>query len=344
MKQAILICMIAFTPTIFAKNQPPPPPAWDANLFSQDSQCISSHLEFLYWKAMENSLSYVLKTNAVPWNNDDTYPIGNYKNADFNIDPGFRIAMSYFRAPRYWEVWGMYTRLTSRGTAQESPPSNPNEYLDSVWTSYLSTLTQAKTWIHLNYNVADLFVDRYFNPNPHLRLRLIGGITGAWIDQNWTTRYYDIANKTTRIRNEWKFGGCGLRIGMYADWFWTSDIYLTLRGTLAALVGPYMNRVFQTTTAQPDPTYNPSLPIRNVTYRDTRSATHLQLILGPSWQKNWDPVRSELFVGYELNGWLNLQEIYHSTGANAASGPKEPWITTGVLTLQGLTTRLTLDY
>gem|GEM_PF-4211976 len=68
-----------------------------------------------------------------------------------------------------------------------------------------------------------------------------------------------------------------------------------------------------------------------------------QFYFGPSYQKNFPNQRLEIFVGYELVTWLNLQEIYHST-SGAPSDPKETWINTSALALQGLTARASIDF
>ena len=169
----------------------------------------------------------------------DNGATGYYKNSTFNSEPGFRLGASFFRAPHFWEIWGQYTRLTSRGSDQVSAPSNSGQYLNGVWPTYGDNqLIKASTTVHFNYNVADISFDRVFQPNPHLRLRLTGGITGAWMNQDQTIKYLDTSNLTTFVRNEWKYGGCGLRCGLDGDWYWFEDLYMTSLFTVAALVGP----------------------------------------------------------------------------------------------------------
>ncbi len=336
---------LAIPALAFAKPTQAPPPAWDSNLFRSDAQVVSAHLEFLYWKAQEGDLDYALKMKTAAWGPSNSYAQGNYQNGSFGMDPGFRVSVSYFRAPKEWEVWGSYTRLTSRGDDSVGKPGPTSVFLTGTWPQTLTLpLTGASSSLHLNYNVADAMANRYFHPNAHLRLRLLGGITAAWMDQNWVVQYFD-ANpaESTRIQNRWKFGGAGFRFGLMADWFWTSDIYLTARGTVGALMGCYKNVSKQTTTVAATGADNAAIPIRNATYRDGRATVTMQAMLGPSWQKNFDCTRVELFAGYEITAWSNLQEIYRSTaaGANAA---KETWINSSLLSFQGLTTRLTMDF
>jgi hypothetical protein len=315
----------------------------DLDLFRRNCQVFSSHLEFLYWKTVESDLIYAQKMNHPAWGPANNAVQGTYQTSNFNIDPGFRLSLSFFRAPRYWELWAAYTRLTSRGTDSISAPSSATQFLTAAWPMPLmGQLSDATSSLHLNYNVADFYIDRYFNPNPHLRIRMIAGLTGTWLNQNWTIRYFDIANNTARVKSAWDFWGCGIRFGMAGDWFWTNDIYLTVKGTLAGLMGPYHNKTFQTTTAL-GAGYNSTLPIRDAGYRDTRPVGNLQLIIGPSWQSNWTNARTELFVGYEFNSWLNLQEVYHST-LGTPTDFKETWINSGMIGLQGLSARFTVDY
>ena len=341
-------CTIFAAASAMAATQPQTqPPRYDADLFRRDTPVFSSHLEFLYWKVDEGALDYAISMNSPAWDSSgtDNYALGNMKRSIFNIDPGFRIGLSYFRAPHYWEIWAQYTRMTSRGHTDSKSPNGASEYLTGTWPQILSSpIVQAKTSLHLNYNVADFLADRYFNPNPHFRARLLGGLTGAWINQNWSIHYFDASDEHTDIYSKWLYGGVGLRLGTTFDWFWTNDIYLTARGTVAALLGYYRNRTKQTLSAGAGTgAQNTALPVRNVSYSDTRAATSLQLIVGPSYQKNLPGVRLEAFVGYELTTWNNLQEVYRST-SGTPSAAKETLINTGILCLQGLTARLTLDY
>ena len=314
----------------------------DLDLFRRNCQVYSSHFEFLFWKTVATDLIYAQKMNQPAWGPDNNGVQGAYKTSCYNIEPGFRISQSFFRATRFWEVWGSYTRLTARGERSTTPSSVPTEFITASWElPFMGPLQSATSSLHLNYNVADLFVDRLFYPNPHLRVRMIAGLTGTWLGQNWTSKYFDLTN-SSRIRNAWNYWGAGLRFGMTGDWYWTDNVYLTVKGTLAALAGSYHNRTRQTTTALA-PGYNSTLPIRNASYRDTRPVGNIQVMIGPSWQQNWTKSRLELFVGYELNAWMNLQEVYHST-LGTPSAAKPTWISSGFLGLHGLTSRLTLDY
>lgn len=127
------------------------------------------------------------------------------------------------------------------------------------------------------------------------------------------------------------------------DWYWGNNVYVTGSGIIGVFMGGYWNQSLQTVSFQLTSLDNPQTPIRNAKFFDPRASFMAQVAFGPSWQKNYDNSRVELFVGYEMNIWTNLQEIYHST----AGGPfaaKETWVNNSLLALGGLTTRLTIDF
>lgn len=332
-----LLCLssVAFASQPVPPPNPVEPPGWDADLWRQNEQLWAGHAEFLYWATVEGGLNYAVKMNHP--GPDISAAIGKFHNSEYNIEPGLRVSVSFFRAPHYWELWYSYTRLTARGTDRVSAPSGTGEFLDAAWPFPGSDpLTNAKSSIHLNYNVADGYFCRVFHPNEHLRVRMIGGISGTWLDQTLGISYKDAIGNTEFVRTQWKYWGCGLRGGIMGDWYWYSDFYITSRATLAAYVGNYRNRTYQAASTQ-------SLPLRNADYTDARGVINAQFLLGPSWQKSHPKWRIELFAGYEINMWANLQEVYHST-LGTPQAPKETWINSSLLTLNGLTTRITIDY
>ena len=339
---SIGLCITALTLSLEAKQETKQPP-FDADLFRKDDQVCSAHGEFLFWRVQEGDLDYAIKMNQPAWGPSNCYADGNFETATFNGDPGFRVAFSFFRAPRYWEVKGQYTRLTARGSNSCSKPNAEDEYLTGTWPQiFTNAVAGAKSHIHMNYNVGDLFVDRVFNPNPHLRLRFLGGGIVAWINQDWKVQYVDSSNNQTTINNRWKFIGGGLKTGTCVDWYWGLNVYITASATFAAVLGNYKNYSKQTTNFQAAG-YDTSLPLRDGYYSDVRPVFTTQFIFGPSYHRNFPNNRLEFFVGYELNTWSNLQEIFHST-SGSPSAAKETWVNASMIALQGLTSRLTVDF
>lgn len=348
---AIALAIPAFAAPKLAAQQMPAQPVYskceeecDPDLFKKDAQIYSGHVEFLYWSLTEGGLDYALKMRHDAWGPTPSFAQGSFENATYGVDPGFRIGLHYFRAPHYWEVKWQYTRMTSRGENDVKKPEAATEFLTGTWPQIsTSPLTRAKSNIHFNYNVIDMIIDRVFFPNPHLRLRVLGGGVVAWMNQDWNVHYFDSIANTTHIRNRWSYAGGGLKIGTLVDWYWTWDLYMTALASFGVLIGGYSNHAKQTTTFQPDPADNTAVPIRNTSYNDVRPTFTAQMLLGPSWQKNFSCNRVEVFAGFEMNTWLNLQEVYRSTSGDP-SAAKETWINSSMLAFYGLTTRVTVDF
>ncbi len=330
------------------KESPPPEaPPFDADLFRKDAQVFSAHLEFLYWTVEEGGLDYALKMDQPAWGPSNSYAMGNFQTAGYGFDPGMRLSLSFFRAPKNWEVKWSYTRLTNRGSDRAKAPTEAGQYLTGTWPQIFPTasnpLTRATSSLHFNYNVADMLISRVFYPNPHLRLYFTGGPATAWMKQDWYIHYNDAFSNVTRLHNTWTFAGGGLKTGTVIDWFWTGHMYITAKGIIGILMGSYHNHAKQTTTYQPTPSDNPNIPIRDAKLENIRASYVAQAMLGPSWQKNYDNMRLEVFAGYELTIYTDLQEIYHST-AGAPSATKETWTNTSNLALHGVTVRFTGDF
>lgn len=314
------------------------------DLFKRYDQIYSGWAEFLYWTVAEGGLDYALKMQHDAWGPTPSYAQGRYETASYDLDPGFRVGLLYFRAPHFWEIRWQYTRMTLSGENESRKPDADQQFLTGTWPQILTApLMEARSHIHLNYNVFDWYIDRVFFPNPHLRLRVMGGASAAWMDQDWKVTYQDSAPNFTTIRNRWHYVGGGLKTGTMFDWYWTGDLYMTAQGFFGLFIGNYSNHAEQTTTAQVNPADNTTVPVRDAFYKDVRPAISAQMLLGPSYQKNYPCHRLEIFAGFEMNAWFNVQEVYRST-ASTASFAKETWVTSSVLALYGLTTRVSLDF
>lgn len=316
----------------------------EPDLFKRYDQVFSGSVEFLYWTIAEGALDYALKMKQNAWGPTAAFAQGNFERGSYNVDPGFRLAVLYFRAPHYWESRWQYTRMTNRGTNHAEKPGASQQFLTGTWPQITSApLSSATSHLHFNYNVFDWIIDRVFFPNPHLKLRMLGGGVLAWMNQDWKVFYVDAAQGSTSIRNRWDFAGAGLKAGTFFDWYWTGDLYMSAGASFGLLVGSYSNRAKQTTNVRPTASDDPAIPVRDATYKDARPVVWGQMLVGPSYQKNFCANRLELFAGFEMNVWFNVQEVYRST-ASTASLAKETWINTSLLSLYGLTTRATLDF
>lgn len=302
-----------------------------------------ANLEFLYWTVDEGALEYAIRNKSAAWGPTPAFAKGHYKLATFDWAPGLRLAAGYYNSPKYWEMIGQYTWIYVSGSNQVHSPSTPNEFIEATWNEFTPTpLAKAKSHIDLHYHVGDALVTRVFDPNPHLRMRIMGGLTTAWIEQRWKVHYSNATNHDN-IKNHWKYFAGGLRAGFSVDWFWGYRFYLAGKTTFATLIGSYKNRVSQKTTFAPTGADDVNIPVRNILYEDHRFAFHAQMLVGPSYQQAFNCFDLEIFAGYEFNVWMNLQEVYRSA-QTAPGAAKENKLSTGTLGLQGLTLRMTLGF
>lgn len=256
----------------------------------------------MYWTIEEGSLDYAVRMNKTA-STPETFALGKYQIADFDWRPGYRVALSWYNEPKYWEVSGQYTWLYDKGVDRAHKPENPNLFLNPTWnTINTDPFQEAKSRIRLHYHVGDLYVARVFDPNPHLRMRVYGGATLSYIKQKWNVRYTDFEGDFDFIKNKWRFFGGGLRLGTTFDWFWGCQFYFTGRVSFAALIGTYENESLQKIQT--------NQIVRDSVYDDHRFSFHTQFLLGPSWQKPCECWSMEIFAGYEFNIWWNLQEVY----------------------------------
>jgi hypothetical protein len=325
---------------------------YDADLFRKDVKVGFIDLEFLYWTAEVADLDYALVMNTPARDtSNNLYAQGDYQHAKYNWDPGFRITLGYFNAPHYWQVYGTYTWQYITGRTHVEKPSQDDLYLVSTWPDDIAAssenpLLAADSCVRLNYSVADLIFDRVYITNPHLRLKLLGGLVGAYIKQRFYIDY-STAENASHIYNMWRFGGIGFRLGVGLDWFLGADFYLTAKATTAVLLGSYKNQSYQVANRLSDHEGDDiTIPVRNATYTDWRPSFETQFLVGPSYQKSFKSWRFELFAGYEITSWFNINEIYRSSGYTGLYPGvyQQTFINNSAIALHGLTVRTTFDF
>ncbi|MBF5058852.1 hypothetical protein NEPTK9_000351 [Candidatus Neptunochlamydia vexilliferae] len=339
-KFLLLLLVPAF---VYAQQQVPPD---EQDLFNKDDAVVVINGEFLFWSVNEGALDYAIRMKKPAWGPSNSYAQGDFEQAEFDFDPGYRFSIGYYRAPNFWEADFEWTYIHFKGTDRIKRSSSPEQFTTGTFPQVFSNpIDHATSRIQLHYKTADLIAHRVFHidNNPHLRLKLLGAFSGVWTHQNWKVRYFDAGTSATSTTNRWKYWGFGFRTGLSFDWFWGNHFYTTGKFTTALVIGRYKNHSKQTVNTPSQPGDNALVPVRDARYRDYRVSFTTQLLLGPSYQRSFNKWRFEIFAGYEMNIWTNLQEIFRSTAA-PASGAKETWLSTGLVALQGLTLRGSVNF
>lgn len=345
-KKVLFLALLPFALFAHEDVKPTVPPD-EADLFNKSKAAFIINGEFLYWTVSEGALDYALRMKRAAWGPSDSYAQGDYERAEYDWEPGYRFSFGYYRAPNFWEVLGQWTYIHFDGTDRaKRPPAEQNRYITGTFPQvFPNPVDHSTSHIHLHYKMADLIASRVFLPfdNPHLRIRMNGGLTGVWFSQGWKVGYFDADLNNTMIDNKWRYWGFGFKAGMGFDWFWGQHFYATGKVSTGLVVGHYHNHAKQETSAILQQGDDPSVPIRDARYKDYRMAFMMNFLLGPSYQKTIDWFRFEIFAGYEMTMWTNLQEVYRST-SGPADQAKETWINTGLIAMHGLTVRGTLNF
>lgn len=323
----------------------PEPRPYDYDLFSKDRECEYLDLEALIFKLLNNQAVGSIATSPIQQTNATTSPKTSeqIQNLNWLWRPGFRVTVGYFNAPKYWEVMGQYTWFEDRGHKTIKSPDPTQQYLrvgcylplESTYAS--AKLNKIQATGQLYYNDLSVLVSRNFYPNAHLRLRVIGGLTSMWAHQeSYLENTFTGVSGTLNNKFHSKYWGVGFKMGTSADWYWGKDFYLTGKVFWSIITGRWNTNTKVTNSA--GILYN---QVSDAAYNATQN---FQFLFGPSYQKSYDKMRWELFVGYEFNTWLGALTSYNYPQASNGQSWVLPQKFFEDLTLTGLNVRLTLDF
>ena len=335
-------------------------------------------LEFLWWTAQVGALDYIIRgqtpsvtLGGIVNQNQLVGAVGTLKSPSYDWEYGLRASIGY-RFPRdFWELEALYTYFHSSSQETLGPPSgfdtlvtdtttndnSPSKALAGTFYDAPQTpIVRAKSSIHFNYNVGDLILARRLLKTDSIIMRKFISFTGAWLWQNWrfscvggpSNKTPGISGNTTTGKENWKFSGGGLRLGLATDWFLGKGLSIDSKVSMAGYLGHYHHHSETFFGNQDLPTLGFNIApqyAKNVLYNDTRLAFHTQFALLPAWGmmfKNWG---IKMYVGYELNLWLNLHEVYKVAAISPLSiDGRELTINRGLLGLHGLTSGVSVVF
>lgn len=286
--------------------------------------------EYLLWKAEEGELDYIL-TNAQPYG--FTGATGKLKEAGFDWASGLRVAAGVVFSPDYWTLEGQYTWI--KPTGEDSAHASSSNLLQGTYNqSNSSPIQSAHSRIILSYQLGELILAKRFQFSNQILCRFHSGLIGAWIEQDWNI-YYKDSNPPGHIHQKWQFQGGGLQVGIMGDWFFGRGVSMLVQARGALLYGAYDNHLHNTSGSN---------LVEGPKYHDHRVASTLQIILGPSWGRVYRYWGVNISVGYELNVWFNLQQVLRSFDKTGAPNGRDSRHSNANVALQGVTTRLQLDF
>ena len=346
MKIFMAISLLSSSYLLANMNSKPSPKdrPYDYDLFSKDRECEYIELEGLCLKMLNNVQIGAVSSTPNNFSSGASDPSAKLDTVNINFlwQPGFRVTVGYFNAPKYWEVMGQYTWFQDKGNKTVTSPNASEDYLslggyyplEPAATS--GHLTKITGYSNLYYNDASVLATRNWYPNAHLRMRIYGGLTSLWTHQ--TTNVYNtfsIATNTLNYAYRTKYWGVGFKMGTGADWYWGKDFYLTGKVFWSIVTGRWNTST--TVSSGGAMLYQPT----DHYYLATQN---FQFIFGPSYQKSYEKQRLEIFVGYEFNTWLDALTTYNYNAPTEASSWTNPQSFYQDLVLTGVNIRLTLDF
>ncbi|MEX0961374.1 MAG: Lpg1974 family pore-forming outer membrane protein [Simkaniaceae bacterium] len=301
--------------------------------------------EFLYWKAVENNLDYVIKGQPVPPAGTETSAIGTEYSAKFGGDPGMRFELGYRFCPQFWDVSAQYLYYKGNGHANVHHPafSTSQMIVGTFAQNTNAEMEKASSSIKLTCHLLDFILAKRFELTENLLFKFNTGVTALWMDQDWRVNYdpFFINNQaqSNLIQNNWNFSGAGIRFGFEQEWYFGSGFGFLTEFSTAGIVGDYeTKRLYKAT-----PLNGASQTLSDASFHDTRFVPNIQFLLGPNWGRNTCYGHINLFAGYEIQAFFNLAELNRSS-FNTNSGSRVSHLSQGVIALQGLTVKLLLNF
>ena len=145
---------------------------------------VTPSFSFLFWKANEGSLDYVIKNNGEFILNDP----GKVRRAEFDWDVGYRFGLNYEIPAQKMTLGAEWFYFSADGT--RSLEVNLPNVLFSVWSiplggGSLNYETKARAKADLTLNRIDLGLRTLFSPRRFLELTPCFELTSLWIDQSF---------------------------------------------------------------------------------------------------------------------------------------------------------------
>ncbi len=310
---------------------------------------FSVEADFIYWRADEDGLDYVLTNNG-------SHTV--FHKPGVNWDPGFKVGVGYTWGNQ--DFWDLFVRWTYLNTHQDGNKKtslgDASNVLTPVWSPAVTgqeALSASATW-QMRYNTWDLEMGRDYFISKTLALRPHMGLRGASIRQHYDTKYLGVINLVstpvpifkTGMKAENSFWGIGARAGAQLNWHFTRDwsVIGSVSGSL--LYGHFdLNQKINGVLGVVTPT--------TFHFKDefSKVATNLEAGLGFEWETFFcdDDYRVAISLSYEFSEWFSQNrmkefELFNNVINGQLTGTTWVGDKKGDLGLQGGTLRVRFDF
>jgi len=208
----------------------------------EDEDSFAIYADFLWWRAQNNGFRYLYKIIAERTTDLVSMP--------YDWDPGFRVGLGYNSCYDGWDLYTYWTRFHNKSSqtlrnydfSDESsmlaillPVLNIDINLLNAGQPTLGTpeIGYCKATVDIDYDTADLLLDRDFFIGKSLALKPFFGLKALFLKQKFFVRYADPdpANNwgplmPYDIKLENKYWGVGPKIGLNTNWYLIKELKL----------------------------------------------------------------------------------------------------------------------
>ncbi len=197
---------------------------------------ISLSADFLYWQTSQTGNSYGQVANfhtSIPNPAGEfCYSFGDYKNPEYQLDPGVRVSLGFRPHYDHWHIDFVWTYMNSKAYGYSDLPGLfetwviiPNSlfYVPQILNN--NSVNANATWSP-NYNTIDLDINREIPFGKYFALKAHFGLKSLWLDEKYhifaLAAYTAEVPPLTVVNSEsnmvQKIWGIGPMIGL--DSFW----------------------------------------------------------------------------------------------------------------------------
>lgn len=307
---------------------------------------------FLYWKANEDGLTYVLKA---PLADAAGLNVGNgdFSNPHFDWDVGFRLGLGWNPGHDHWDLYFSWTRFHTAAHGHRHASATKSLWpvlSDGTFASWPTE--KASTYLRIHLNVLDLELGREFYVGNFLSVRPHVGLENIWISQHDTTHYrghltFNASSfpddfNTVSFRNN--FWGIGARAGVKTEWQLGAGFSFIGDVAWALLYGEFDLKRKSTIVNTP---INPRTGHYHFDEDLTQAKAAMEFCLGMRWDLMFAGDRFHLGVqaGWEQHIYFGQNHLFNPIAFGQTSlPPGKGTFANNDLTFQGLTVSLRLDF
>jgi len=287
--------------------------------YVQNGVNLFTTLEFIYWKAIQEGLTYAdTGVAVVP---GTTASSGSVHRPRFPWRPGFKVGLGYYLPHDGWDIYANYTWLHSSSTdrANSAIGNMVAIGLSYPWLSInqVNQVTSASSHWDLHFNAVDLELGRGFYLSRYLSFRLFGGLKFTWQDQEIHNRYaanqITIANVTQdgtiRSHHDQDVWGVGIRLGGNGNWYFYRSWSIATKVAFSGLWLDYEN----TRRDRFQHNGSPGIVINNIKKDTDTIKAVMELFLGlhGEWWFKQERYHLALQGGFDEQLWINFGEFIY---------------------------------